>query len=468
MLRARLGPVVADLLAGRGVEWVRQRDARRRLAWAPLPASPDGPDAGERVFLKHFLHADRHRLREWWKRRLRLTTPEREWRALVDLRTRGVPVPAPLAQVATPEGERVVVTDFVAGTPLPEALTAPRRERVRVLAAVGRAVHALHAAGRVHRDLHAENLLVTPDGVVITDLQAVRRGATRRARLRDLGELDHSLRRHLSAADRVRLHAAALGLATPFDAAARAALRAVGRASRRRARAHARSRAGRSLRPGRRFRRLRHAGGRGLLRREADADAVRTALDAAPGASALDVRRFPGALSDLWRGSAARRAWYAAHALEARDAARVTPLAFLEWGRAGLPGPSVLVVEPADAAAPADPETLARTLATLWTHLHEEGFDLRELGAEGVAWRREAGGTRACVAALEQVRGPGRLGEATRLASLARLDASLEAAGVSRELRCRAFARYAARLPFSVSRAEAARHIETIRTRSTP
>jgi len=461
-----LGPVVDDLLAGRRVEWVRRRDARRRLAWAALPGASDGPRTAGRVFLKHFLRADRHRLREWWKRRLHVSTPEREWRALVALRARGVPVPAPLAHVATPGGERVLVTEFVEGTPLPDALAVPRRERDRVIAAVGRAVRALHAAGRVHRDLHAENLLVTPYGVIVTDLQSVRRGATRRARLRDLGDLDHSLRRRLSVADRVRLRAAALGLAPPFDAAARDALRAVGRASQRRARAYARSRAGRSLRAGRRFRALRHAGGRGLVRREADDAAVRAALEAVDGTPALAVRRFPAALSDLWRGSTARRAWYAAHALEARDAAPVRPVAFLEWGRAGLPGRSALVSEAARAPQPADPQALARAVAALWTRLHEEGFDLPGVGAEGVAWTPAADGPRACVAALERVRGPGRPGDAARLASLARLDASLEAAGVPRAVRCRAFARYAARLPFALSRDAAARRIAAIRTRS--
>lgn len=438
-----------DLLAGRGVEWVRRRDARRRLAWAPLPD-------GRRVFLKHFLGGSRHRLREWWKRRLRMSPSEREWRALVRLRAAGVPVPPPLAHVEAADGERVLVTGFVEGRPLPDALDAPGRERAGRLAAVGEAVRRLHDAGWVHRDLHAENLLVTPDGVVLTDLQSARRIRTRAARIRDLGALDHSLRRRLSVSDRVRLRAAALGLSRPFDAAAREALRDVGRASGRRARTYARSRARRSLRAGRRFRTLRADGGRGLVRRECDDAAVRAALAGRAGGG-LEVRRFAPSLRAGWSGSVARRAWYAAHALEAGDAGRVVPVAFLDWRRLGVPLRSVLVSEAVADPGPVTPEARLDALASLWTRLHEEGFDARGVGAEGVVLARTDDGLEARVAALERVRGPGRLRDAGRLASLARLDSSLEALGVARALRCRAFARYRARLPFAAPRDAAAR-----------
>ena len=56
-------------LAGHGVEVLRERAGRRRLLRVRLP---DGTDC----FVKHYLRGDRHRLREWWKRRLGLTDEE--------------------------------------------------------------------------------------------------------------------------------------------------------------------------------------------------------------------------------------------------------------------------------------------------------------------------------------------------------------------------------------------------------
>ena len=179
---------------------------------------------------------------------------------------------------------------------------------------------------------------------MLIDLQAARRSRSERARIRDLGRLDHSLRRILSRGDRVRLRADALGVARPLDAEGRAHVRAVGDASLARARAHAASRARRSLRAGRRAQALECAGGRGLVSRAFDPAAV-IALFAAPADTVgYEVRRYRASLRDLWRGSAARRAWAVAHALEASDLACVTPVAFLEWRRFGVALRSALVV----------------------------------------------------------------------------------------------------------------------------
>src|SRR4030095_10184853 len=128
-------------------------------------------------------------------------------------------------------GEHVVVTEWIDGTPLALALADGARRRALV-AAVGTLVRALHDAGWVHRDLHRENILIANGAPVLIDLQAARRARSVAARLRDLGRLDHSLRRLLSRGDRVRLRAAALGADRPLDQENRARVRAVGVASR--------------------------------------------------------------------------------------------------------------------------------------------------------------------------------------------------------------------------------------------
>ena len=432
--RAELLEAVARIERGDGIAWLRQRDRRRRLARVPLPG-------GRCCFAKHYLASVRHPWREWWKRRLHLGAAEREWRTLVRLRAAGVPVPAPLAHARLASGQHVVVTEWIDGIPLGEALAVTPARR-RLLAATGALVRALHDAGWVHRDLHRENILVADGTPVLIDLQAARRARGAAARLRDLGRLDHSLRTLLTLADRVRLRAAALGAERPFDAACRARLRAVGRASLARGRAHARSRAQRSLRAGRRAAHFEADGGRGLVSRAFDPAAVRALLAApaaTPGASGptarserkpsgaqrgeaerrsdgwanedrpgLELRRYTARGCDLWHGSAARRAWAVAHALEASDVACVTPVAFLEWSRFGLPRRSALVV----ATGGHEPAcTFARRLeaqSDLRVRMHEAGFSMPDLDPGGLALAERAGRIEAQVTALEKVSFPAR------------------------------------------------------------
>src|SRR5262249_33712282 len=260
--RAEIEDAIARLARGEGVEWLRQRDRRRRLARIGLPG-------GRACFAKHYLARDRHAWRDAGKERLGLAAARREWRTLASLRAAGLPVPAPLAHALLASGEHVLVTEWIEAVPLAEAL-ADRARRRELLAAVGAVVRALHEAGWVHRDLHRANLLIAGGAPVLRDLQAARRARGAAARLRDLGRLDHSLRRLLSRGDRVRLRAAALGLPRPLDAAGREAVRAAGAASLLRARAHANSRARRSLRAGRRAQRFEFEGGRGLVSRAFD------------------------------------------------------------------------------------------------------------------------------------------------------------------------------------------------------
>jgi len=397
-LRAEIQELVARIERDDGVEWLRRRDRRRRLARVALRD-------GRSLFAKHYLANDRHGLRDALKERLGLATAQREWRTLVRLRGAKLPVPAPLAHVRIASGEHVVVMEWIDAVPLAAALADAARRRA-LLAALGALVRQLHEAGWVHRDLHRENVLVADGRLVLIDLQAARRSHGETARIRDLGRLDHSLRRILSRGDRVRLRAAALGVERPLDAAGRARVRDVGRASLARARTHAASRARRSLRAGRRAQPLECDGGRGLVSRAFDPAAV-IALFAAPAETVgYEVRRYAASLRDLWRGSAARRAWAVAHALEASDLACVTPVAFLEWKRFGVVLRSALVVaDECDAgAAIADSDLRAELLA----RLDEAGFATRWLDRRGIDVCVRAGRTFARVLALERLRFPMR------------------------------------------------------------
>jgi len=116
------------------------------------------------------------------------------------------------------------------------------------------------------------------------------------------------------------------------------------------------------------------------------------------------VRPYRFAPRDLWRGSAARRAWAVAHALEASDVACVAPVAFVEWRLFGVPLRSALVV--ADELR-ADPQRAA-TPDELRARLREAGFDTRGLDAHGIALFERAGRSEARVIAPEQLRFPAR------------------------------------------------------------
>ncbi len=371
--RAELEEAIARLTRDEGVEWLRRRADRRRIARVPLAG-------GRSCFVKHYVSSDRHATRDAWKERLGLATARREWRTFARLRAAGVSVPAPLAHVRLPSREHVLVTEWIAGVPLAEAL-ADAAQRRPLLAALGALVRALHDAGWVHRDLHRENILVANGAPVLIDLQAARRSHGEAARLRDLGRLDHSLRRLLVRGDRVRLRAAALGLERPFDSESRERVRAVGRASLARARAHALSRSRRSLRAGRRFEDFEHAGGHGLVSRAFDAVTASALLASGSASPGFEVRRYRASLRDVWRGSPARRAWSIAHALEASDLGCVAPVAFVEWKRIGIPVRSALVVAN-------ELRTDACRIATredLLARLRDAGFDTRALAASGIA-----------------------------------------------------------------------------------
>ena len=368
-------------------------------------------------------------------------------------------------------GDLFLVSRFVDGPSLAKALSAGASGRA-LAEAVGSAVAELHGAGFVHGNLHAENVLLAEDGPVFVDLRAARRSGGRRARLRDVAALDRSLAHSLRLVDRVRLRARALRLDRPFDAAARAELRVVGRLARARGIAHARAEMRRTSGPGRRIAGARFGPLRGLRSRALAPEALAAAL-AAPPASAgarrrvrwcdadgrrLVVKEFTtglrGALADRVRGSPARRAWRAGFGLAALGIRAPGPLAFLERRRFGLPFASVLVQEDlcpalrADAPGPgADPSERVEALVRLAMALHGNGAAHDDFTAGNVLLARGRDGLVACVVDLEDVRIPRRLGDAPRVHALAQMNASLPD-WIPDALRRRALRSYATWLPF--------------------
>jgi tRNA A-37 threonylcarbamoyl transferase component Bud32 len=439
----------------------------------------DSESAGALLVKQFRLGSGRHRGRERLKAWLGRSPARREWRNLVALRAEGVAVPEPLAFGRLENGDRLVVMAFCRGELLSRAVRRAAPARRIALSAVARAVSRLHAAGFVHGDLHASNLLVDGEQAVLLDLQNARRSISPTGRFTDLGWLDHSLWPLTNATDRMRLRRTALALLDPRDPTAREELRAVGRAARRRATDHARSRTRRSLVVGRAYATARSGPWSGLRVRELASDdlaaaleAHRTALEARDGRVLKDdarsrmtaveveerrlvVKEFPArgwrrALADLGRGSAARRGWVAGHGLFFRRIGAAHPYAFLERRRLGLPVSSLLLLEnlrPASDALSAlerDPERVIEALLALVTALHRFGVDHGDLKATHV-FLDDAG--RAALVDLEGVRFRARLSDAQRTRALVELNASLPDT-LPLELRRRAFARYARAHPF--------------------
>jgi tRNA A-37 threonylcarbamoyl transferase component Bud32 len=482
-----------------GVEWTRgdaalaheveaslahseclHENARRAIFRVRLP--------GRSVLVKQFrVGSGRHPLRERWKARIGRAPAEREWRALVALRAAGLPVPAPLALGAQPDGDRLLVLEWIDGVPLAQALLARFARRRAIVTELGALLRRVHEAGFAHGDLHAGNVLVASGGPVLLDWQHAPRHARAAAKRADLAQLEHALAPLVSQGLRLRLRCAALG-----PEASSEALRAAGRAVRERARAHARARTRRACRPGRTGERVACDGAQGLAARDLAPDALAAILAAhAAACAAGDARviarsarsvvtgvaaagrrvvvketpwRGPArALADALRGSAAARGWRGGYGLLARRVGAARPLAALERRVLGIPVASWLVLEdlrPAPVAAFAlergelAADALADALTRLVIDLHRADVDHGDLKATHVFLPVRDGRTAPALIDLEGVRFRRSLADARRIAALAELNASLSDA-LPGALRCRSFRRYAAVLPFAGGNAAA-------------
>lgn len=454
-------------------------------------------DASEPLLLLkvHRHSTGRHALRDGIKRALGRSAAEREWRALRQAYEMGVAVPEPLGRARLADGDELIVERFVAGPLLGDALASEDGKTGDTLLALAEVIHALHASGLAHGDLHAGNLILSESGPVLLDWQSARpcTGPGDRAAKHDLALLDASLGRlGVSDTDRHRLCAAALGLSEQSSAASRAAVDAIARAGIAARARHARNLTRRSLRPGDTGVPWSTPQGRGLRRPDVDAATLEKALEAHLAASAGDPASDPGGsaqvlksdgrthLSRVWadgrewvvkavrrdgpvrlledrlRGGPARRAWRAAAGLRARDIPCAEPVGFLTGPPLGLHRREIWVMEPLgewtasdpEVADALSPEALANALVELASALHRAGVWHADLKGGNVRLVPHADGWMAAPLDLEDVHFPRRLSDARRVANLAQLNASLPESLLSCELRERALARYAAGLPF--------------------
>lgn len=460
----------------------------------------EGGAAGD-LLVKHFrVTTGRHALRERWKSRIGRSPAAREYAALRALHAAGVPVPEPLGLAQLGDGDRLVILRWVEGHSWEELASQDPASQRAAATALGRAVARLQAAGYAHGDLHRGNLLFAAAGPVLLDLQHARRTGSRRAHLADLGHLDYSLWGYARLGQRVRVRAAAQSLARPFDATARAALRASGRAAEARAYEHGRSRTRRALRPGRRFAALQLGSARGLRVRDVSERDVAAALD--NHAAALGSSREPDAknvwkddgrsritcvragdrtvvvkevlprgwgrrLADIWRGSPARRAWRGGHGLLARGVGAASPLAFVEQRRLGVPVASLVILEDlsplpdALTACASDGAGVAAALRDLLFHLHLRGIEHGDLKSTHVHILGSGDTARPRLLDLEGVRFPRRLSDARRIEALAELNASLPDRFPATRRR-RLFEGYSAALPFESPRRDVLRTIAAL------
>ena len=126
-----------------------------------------------------------------------LSRPVHEFRVLAELVDAGAPVPRPVAarvQRSGPFYRGDILVERV-----PDAVTlaelAPGLELAR-WDETGRAIRRFHEAGGWHADLNANNILITPDHIVIIDLDRGRGGCANRNRQRaNLERLLRSLKK---------------------------------------------------------------------------------------------------------------------------------------------------------------------------------------------------------------------------------------------------------------------------------
>jgi tRNA A-37 threonylcarbamoyl transferase component Bud32 len=442
--------------------------------------------AHDDVIVKQFrVGSGRHALRERAKARLGWAPAEREWSMLARMRDAGIAAPEPLALATCANGDRLLALRWIDGTPLAAALRNGPAARRDLLAALAALVRRVHEAGFIHGDLHAGNVLVGARGPVLLDWQHARRARARRDTRADLARLEFSLAPLVSRGRRLRVRRMVLGLPASREQAVRDALRRAGDAATARARDHARSRTESACREGRLAAAFDADGARGLRLRELSAEALiairaahRSALatrdarvakhDARSSVTTLEVegrrvvvketpfRGVARALTDVARGSAGFRAWRAGHGLRARRIEAALPYAFGERRVLGVPITSWVVLEDVRPATPASfaleetaatAEEVLDALTLFAIALHRSGVDHGDLKGTHLLLRRGTSGVTVRVIDLEGVRFPRRLREARRLHALAELNASLPDAYPAL-LRCRAFRRYAAALPF--------------------
>jgi tRNA A-37 threonylcarbamoyl transferase component Bud32 len=344
-------------------------------------------------------------------------------------------------------------------------------------------VARLHRAGFVHRDLHVGNILIDDLGPVLLDLQRVRASHEKQEHMRDIGSLDFSLgNMGVSRVDRLRFRSSALSLGEFRLTAARENLRAAGRASEDRALDYYRGRTRRSLKPGPEIRRIHFEDQSGLRVASLSSKAIHLAIlrhrdqieNGGPDLIKSDHRsRVSGVeiggtrfivkevvkgsrrkwIADVFRGSAARRAWVAGHGLQIRGIGAPAPLAFVERRRYGIPVASLIILEdlrPARALDSIPPDQidaaqLADLLLRLVLRIHRTGVTHGDLQSLHILMGPER---ELSLIDLEGVRFRRRLEDDQRIQALAELNASLADERIPADIRGETLRHYLRELPF--------------------
>ena len=170
--------------------------------------------------------------------------------------------------------------------------------------------------------------------------------------------------------------------------------------------------------------------------------------------------------ADLFRGSPARRAWLGGHGLRALDIGAATPIAYLERRTWGVPMASTVVLEDLQQLKAADRceaswaenREVVDAIVRLAIRLHRCHVAHGDLKASHVLLERGSDGIEGRLIDLEGVRFRRRLSDRARIQALAEINASLPDR-IPADLRCRAFRRYAAALPFDCEAKHALRRI---------
>ena len=468
------------------------QSSMRALYRLPLQmgdAATASPSAAREVMIKLYTPRGGMRgLRDRAKKRLGRFAADREWHALAEMQRLGLPVPTPRARGRIQGGSEFVAMEVIQGEPLAVALD---RETMRMGRAGGDAnadpglamlvrlsdsVHALHRLGFVHGDLHAGNIIASPERLVLIDLQRLCPLESDEARLADWARLCFSLERATKREGAAAELRSLAELGPELDQAMTEFLAD-----------HQRGRVRRFHHPGGAWKRLRvPAFGTAWVDTSAepplDADALGQLLSEDRAEGEIDVRRdgrvriwtataasrrfvckrvdagsASRAVADIFRGSSGERAFRLGQADSLISSRAARPVAWVSRKTLGIPRTSWLVMEHVgetdlDAFRPASP-TEARNVSFAlvdWiAEQHARGLGHSDLKAGNLRIALEGDTARFHLVDLNDLTGPSKVDEADRIAALTQLNAALDETQFEASLRTQALARYAERLPFS-------------------
>ena len=117
---------------------------------------------------------------------------QREQRGLRSVQTQPPLAPALRGSARTPEGEVLLISEFIEGPGLGEVLHRGDVDMASTLTACGQVIARLHRSGMAHGDLHPGNLLMAEEGPILIDFQRSSKNRPR-SRTDDLARLDFSL-----------------------------------------------------------------------------------------------------------------------------------------------------------------------------------------------------------------------------------------------------------------------------------